>query len=158
MIKELEEYLRFPVKRVIVKLDYETPHDEAFSYAICQRFFNKPDQLKTAMQLGNKALNQLLKKEDYIQISHLFALVGNMYYLQEKYKISAGYFLKSINYNKKDLTSWIELIFSIRAMGDFDTFDKCIFNLKKLYTLGQREEEITQQTLLKLIEQACKNG
>ena len=81
-------------------------------------------------------MNSGAESED---ISVYFSLLGNMHYILGDFDKSVNCFMKSLSYNKEDLTSWVELIFSLRALGEFEIFEKIIFNLEKFYDLWIQE-------------------
>ena len=143
-IKELESYLGFPIKRVEITLESRNPHDETFSYGLCQRFYNKNDELKIAINKTTSILLSLVKlsnEKNNKQISTYFSLLGNMYYILGDFNKSIGCFMKALSYNKNDLTNWIELIFTLRVGGNFEVFEDLIFNLKKIYNAWKIDSE-----------------
>lgn len=160
-IRRLENLIGFPIRRKEVLLELNEPHDETFSYGLCQRFYGKDRELEKAISESNGLLMLMLREQkldpsraDRKEIERLYALVGNMYYLLGDYRMSAGYFLKSLSYNKNDITPWIELLFSLRAIGEFELFEKGIFNLEKIYNSWKEnpETELTQALFNKIIK------
>ncbi len=159
--KELENLIGFSVRRKAVPLELNEPHDESFSYGLCQRFYGRAGELEKAISEANGLLMMLLRenrldpsKAAHNEIGLLYALVGNMYYLLGDYRMSAGYFLRCLSYNKNDITPWIELLFSLRAIGRFELFEKGIFNLEKIYNSWKENPEtgMTQALFNKIIK------
>ena len=163
-IRELEEYIGFPIEKREVTLDSGHSHDETFSYNLCLRFYNKEEELKKAITLGNNIISNLLKKrhkkEYHKDLEMLYSLTGSMYYILGDFNYAAGYFMKCLSYNKKDISHWIELLFSLRAMGEFDIFETGIFNFEKLVLVWKNDasEELTQEKVLELIDNIKKNN
>ncbi|MBI2134845.1 hypothetical protein HYU09_02565 [Candidatus Woesearchaeota archaeon] len=155
-INELENYLGFSTNRLEINL--ESKWNEIFSYDLLQRFYNKDDELKTAINKAINILTMLIKSNNgnNKQISDHFSLLGNMYYIMGDFNKSIGCFMKSLSYNKNDLTGWVELMFSIRAYGDFRIFEDIIFNLEKAYRLWKNDtgHELTKEKMLSLIDRA----
>ena len=157
-IKELEDYIGFPINRKEITLESKEPHDETFSYGLCQRFYGKENELKRAISSANKILAQLLQKRNdpaYTkQIEMFYSLIGNMYYLSGDLKYAIGYFMKSLSYNKNDISDWIGLLFSLRGLGKFGLFEKGIFKFNELCTMWSTysKRELTQEVVIELIE------
>lgn len=157
-IKELESYLGFQIEKKDIFLESNEPNDETFSYGLCQRFYGKENELKKAINTADKILAQLLQKRgnpDYIkQIEMFCSLIGNMHYLLGDFKYSAGYFMKSLSYNKNDISEWVGLLFSLRSIGEFELFEKAIFNFEKLCLLwkNDHDREMTQKKVVELIK------
>jgi tetratricopeptide (TPR) repeat protein len=156
-INELEKIIGFSLKFKNITLKSKESHDESFSYGLSMRFYNKNNELiKTIIK--TKQLLYLVKKRkksDKITIESLYSLIGNMYYILGNYSISAGYFMKCITLNKKNITFWIELLFSLRAMGEFELFEKGIFNLEKMildWDKSSKKKKLNKNNFLKLIK------
>lgn len=147
-----------PLDRIEVSIDSDTPHDETFSYELALKFYGMEKQLSYAIKKANQHLKESLKIKDKKRISNMFSIIGNLYYIKGDYKTSAGYFMQSIDHNKKDLTNWVELLFAIRAMGNFELFEKAVFNLRQLYLQGQNSSRINQQSFTKLVNKVALNG
>ena len=64
--------------------------------------------------------------------------------------------MKSLSYNREDLTNWIELMFALRAHGNFMEFEGIIFNLEKIYSLWLQdpERELKKEKIYELISNA----
>ena len=162
-IRELESYLGFPIGKKDILLESNEPHDEAFSYNLCQRFYGKNDDLKKAIEIANKILKKLLQeyKKDNSQvylkdIERFYSLIGNMYYLLGDFKYAVGYFMKSLSYNKNDISNWVGLLFSLRSIGDFKLFEDGIFNFENLCRAWRDDpgKEMTQKKVIELIKKA----
>lgn len=154
-VHELEKYLGFPITRVQINPDSKNPYDETISYGLCQRFYNKEDELQRAVIKTTNILMQLINKEnDKKLIALYFSLLGNMYYILGDFKKSIGCFLKTLSYNKEDMTGWIELMFAIRANGDFGVFEDIIFNLEKIYIkwCNDKSEVLTKEKIFEIIK------
>jgi tetratricopeptide (TPR) repeat protein len=153
-IKKLEREIGFEIKRPIITLKNKQPHDETFSYNLAINFYEKEEHLKSVIIAANKILEQLLlDKEDIKKILLFYSLIGDMYYVLGKFKISAGYFMKTLSSNKEDLTSWIGLLFSLRALGKFELFERGIFDFDKIYYewKNSSEKEMTQEYAEKVL-------
>jgi len=160
-INEIEKFLGFPIKRSEITIESEEPHDEKFSYGLCQRFYRKEDELKIAIDKTTKILSNLIKssnKEKNEQISIFFSLLGNMHYILNDFNRAAGCFMKSLSYNKNDLTSWVEFIFSLRSMGNFEVFEDMIFNLEKIHHTWEADPDsnLTKGKIYELIDKVKK--
>ena len=159
-IRELEEYIGFPIEKREVTLDSGHSHDETFSYNLCLRFYNKEEELKKAITLGNNIISNLLKKrhkkEYHKDIEMLYSLTGSMHYILGDFNYAAGYFMKCLSYNKKDISHWIDLLFSLRAMGEFDLFETGIFNFEKLVLTWKKdfEKEMNQKKVIEMLNKA----
>ncbi|MFW9873756.1 MAG: tetratricopeptide repeat protein [Candidatus Thorarchaeota archaeon] len=160
-IKEFESYLGFPIEKKDILLESNEPHDETFSYTLCQRFYGKNDDLKKAIKIADRILKKLLweyKKDNsqvYLKdIETFYSLIGNMYYLLGDFKYAIGYFMKSLSYNKNDISNWVGLLFSLRSLGDFKLFEEGIFNFEKLCLAWRNdpEKEMTQKKVVGLIK------
>ena len=176
-IRKLEQYIGFPLEKKEITIESKESHDETFSYGLCQRFYGKEEELKNAINQGNKILFGLLKcqkskisehaqeplvndgrfltnKKDAKQIETLYSLMGNMYYLLSDFKFAAGYFMKCLSYNKNDISHWVGFLFCLGALGEFELFEKGIFNFEELNVLWRNdpEMELTQDKLYELID------
>ena len=153
-IRKLEQYIGFPLRKKDVTIESKEPHDETFSYGLCQRFYGKEDELKKSIKLGNEILFNLLKnKKDAKQIEMLYSLIGNMYYLSGDFNYAAGYFMKCLSYNKEDISHWVGLLFCLKALGEFELFEKGMFNFEKLNLAwkNDKEKELTQKKAVEII-------
>jgi len=153
-IRKLEQYIGFPLRKKDVTIESKEPHDETFSYGLCQRFYGKEDELKKSIKLGNEILFNLLKnKKDAKQIEMLYSLIGNMYYLSGDFNYAAGYFMKCLSYNKEDISHWVGLLFCLRALGEFELFEKGMFNFEKLNLAwkNDKEKELGQEKVMEII-------
>jgi|TARA_Y100000310_G_C20531988_1_gene738944 tetratricopeptide (TPR) repeat protein len=154
-IEMLEKYLGFPIKKKEITLKSNEPYNEVLSYGLCQRFYNKDDELKLAIKKTTTILMKILNNKDTDEkyISIFFSLLGNMYYVLGDYKQSIGCFMKSLSYNKNDTTDWIELIFALRAYGEFEIFEDIIFNFEKIYNEWKNNpsKELTKEKVYELI-------
>jgi tetratricopeptide (TPR) repeat protein len=149
-IKHLENEIGFEIERPIISFEDKLPHDETFSYNLALRFYGEEKKLKNAIILANKILKTILAENKDARKIHLFySLIGDMYYVLGNFRLSAGYFMKSLSYNKEDLTSWIGLLFSLRALGNFELFEKGIFDFKRIYYDWKKSgrKEMTQEYL-----------
>lgn len=156
----LERYTGFPIKRVNVTLESRRPHDESFSYNLCQRFYGRDDELRIVIRKAKRILSTLLvidKEGNYKKLTGaLFSLIGNMYYILGEFRASTGYFMKALSYGKNDITNWVEFMFSLRANGNIDVFEDLIFNLQGVYEAWRddKETEMTQEKVYELIRLA----
>ncbi len=159
-IAELERTLGFPIDRRPIPYGLGEPHDEIFSYNLCLRF-QKNDELEKAIGEAREILRMLLTERKRTGDSGLdrtiglfYSLIGNMYYIFDDFILSAGFFVESLSYEKDDITPWVELLFSLRAVGEFELFEKGIFNLEKLVTgwRDSREKRFSQDKFLELIK------
>ena len=176
-IKKLEEFIGFPIKKREVTLESNESHDETFSYGLCQRFYSKEGELKKAINDGNEILSELLKcqkskisehaqeplvndgrfltnKKDLKQIEIFYSLIGNMHYLLSDFKYATGYFMKCLSYNKNDISHWVELLFCLRAMGEFELFERGMFEFEKVVKSWQSssEREMDQEIVIGMIK------
>ncbi|MBS1266539.1 MAG: hypothetical protein MAG795_00506 [Candidatus Woesearchaeota archaeon] len=156
-MRELEK-MGIPVNRVEVTLNSSSPHDESISYNIAVNFYGKERELKYAIKEVNSYIKKLLKIGSKKKISLAYSIAGNLFYTKGNYKMATGYFIESIKYNRKDLTNWVELFFAIRAMGKFELFEKCIFNIEAIYDEGQNQTQFGQKQFLELVEKVSTNG
>jgi len=156
-IRKLERYAGFPLRKKDVTIESKESHDETFSYGLCQRFYGKENELKKGIKMGNDILRELSKdKKNTKQIEMLYSLVGNMYYLSGRFNYAAGYFMKCLSYNKEDISHWIGLLFCLRAMEEFELFEKGMFNFEKLNLAwkNDKEKELSQEKAVDLIRKA----
>jgi len=58
----------------------------------------------------------------------ILALVGYLYYLQEKFQKAKIYFLKCVNLNPQNLDNWIDLAFTLRHLGENKLANGILFN------------------------------
>lgn len=158
--EELERYIGFPIKRVNVTLESRGPHDELFSYNLCQRFYGRDNKLRVAIKRTKLILSILLamdKEGKYKSLTGaFFSLIGNMCYVLGEFRASTGYFMKALSYSKNDITNWVEFMFSLRANGNIDVFEDLIFNLQGVYEgwRDDKETEMTQEKVYELIRLA----
>lgn len=158
-ILEYQDWLGFSIRRDRVRLEDNLPHNESLSLGVCHRFYGKEEELKEAIKRGNGILRGLLtleKNKGDISRRYLYlfyALVGNMYYFKGDFKLSTGYFMKVLDYEREDLTAWVELLFSLRAVGEYDLFEQGIFNLEQVYKgwRESKEKRMGKEVLVKLI-------
>lgn len=161
-IKSLEKYLGFEIRKKSISLKSEQPYNEAFSYSLCQKFYRKEKELKKCIEHSKKILHKLLSKKNRSlykeKIEHFYSLIGNMYYLLGDFNNSAGFFMKCLSFNKDDLSHWIELLFSLRALGEIDLFEKGIFNFKELCIAWKNDsdQQLTQRKVVQLINNLQK--
>ena len=99
-----------------------------------------------------------LDKKNYHFFSIFYSLIGNMYYISKDYNVSAGYFIKSVSYSPDDINPWCELIFSLRAIGEFKIFEDIIFNLKHIIQISSSIEPLkfNQDYLIKTVKNINK--
>lgn len=154
-IKELESDIGFPVKKAVLSPESRESYDESFSYGLCQRFYRKGIELDIAIGKATSVLLHLMKDKgtDSAQIAVFFSLLGNMYYINDDFKKAIGCFMKSLSHNKRDMTAWIELMFALRADGNFQEFEGIMFNLEKIHNLwiSDPEAELTRNRLYSVI-------
>jgi len=139
----IEKEIGFPIRRKTIEPGSKDSYDETFSYLLCQKYYNHPEQLKKAITLATKSLKETKNPL-------MYSLIGNMYYIAKDYKMSAGCFMKSLSYSRNDVTPLIELLFALRAIGEFEIFEKGILNLDRLYEKCERSE-ITQEWFTKIV-------
>ena len=98
-IKDLESSTGFPVRRNILKPERKESYDESFSYGLCQRFYNKEEELDAAIKKTTSIILGLLneKSPDFRQTALFLSLLGNMYYLKGDFKKAIGCFMKSLS-------------------------------------------------------------
>ena len=152
-MRQTEELLGMKAARKRILLGDNEPHDETFSYGLCQRFYSDKDRLRAAAEIANSEIRQMIGRASGKQLADAFALVGNIYYLLEDYGQAAGYFMKAITYDREDITCWIEFLFCLRAMGEFELFEKGIFNIGQLYNnwKANPQTQMDQDTLSGMI-------
>lgn len=157
-INELENFLGFSTNRLEINLQSRWAQNEIFSYDLLQRFYSKDDELKTAIKKTTNVLTILVKSNNSNnkQISNYFSLLGNMYYILGDFSKSIGCFIKSLSYNKNDLTNWVELMFSLRSNGNFKVFEDLMFNTGKIYLLWKNDpaKELTKEKVYELVNKA----
>ena len=157
-INELENYLGFSTNRLEITLDSKWAQNEIFSYDLLQRFYNKDDELKIAIGKTTKILKKLVESDNTNnkQVSNCFSLLGNMHYILGDFNRSIGCFMKSLSYDKNDLTSWVELMFALRSNGNFTVFEDLMFNIEKIYFLWKNDpaRELTKEKVYELINKA----
>ena len=125
LIREFEEHIGQPIQRNPVPLEANESHDETFSYALCLRFYGKEKELENTIGEARKVLKQLLRtNNDKKKIEYMHTLIGDLYYIFGDFKQSAGFYMKNLFYNRNDITPWIGLLFSLRALGHFE----CLWN------------------------------
>jgi len=174
-IMDLENYLGFPIKRREITLKSKQPHDETFSYGLCQRFYGKEKELQRAIKITTGILVELVKQHDKLtkqhairydksngsgkQIALFFSLLGDMHYIASDFTRSTNCFMKALSYNKTDITNWAGLMFSLRAIGEFEIFEDLIFNFEKVCRAWQKEkprknnseDELDQQKISEIV-------
>jgi len=153
-IKKLEEYIGFPIKRKEIMFDLNEPHDEAFSYGLCQRFYGKENELNIAIKKTEKIIINITKQDELKnKISIFFSLLGDMYYLESDFARSINCFMKALNFNKEDITNWVGLMFSLRAYGEIDIFENLIFNFEDIYYTWKKDtgSEMNQEKIYELM-------
>ena len=154
-IKELEDYIGFPVKRKEITFEAKESHDETLSYGLCQRFYGKDKELKIAIKKTENILINLIKfGYNKKKIALFFSLLGDMYYIEGDFNRSINCFRKALSYNKVDITNWVGLIFSLRAIGEFKLFENGIFNFKELCTACKHNisDEFTKEEFTELLK------
>ena len=155
-IRELEAYIGFSVRRGILTLESKEPYDESFSYGLCQRFYNKDVELDVAIGRTTSILLRMVGKSgvDSIQKARFFSLLGNMHYLKGDFRSAIGCFMKSLSFGKDDMTPWIELMFALRANGNFGEFEAIAFNLEGIHALWRSDPatNLTRENVLGLVD------
>ena len=154
MVKEIEEFMGLTLEREEVEWESQKPHNELFSYHLCQRFWNRGNDLESAIKEAKRILGIALKGSDRKLSGRLFSLIGNMLYVKGDYKGSSGYFMKALEYNRLDITNWVEFMFSLRAMGEFGVFEDLMFNLEKVYNRWKNDdsETLNQRKVYELLD------
>jgi len=153
---ELERLIGFSIERAIIPLELNEAHDETFSYRLCQRFYNKDEELKQAILLGKQALGEL-RNAGSRKVGLMYSLIGNMYYILGDFNTSAGYSLRSLSYQQSDITPLIELLFSLRAIGEFELFDDAMFNFSQVYKqLHENKGDLGQQEFCRIVKQVSR--
>ncbi|MBT3407261.1 hypothetical protein HN415_01115 [Candidatus Woesearchaeota archaeon] len=155
-INEFENYLGFSIKKQSIPLELNQPHDEHLFYNLSIKFYDKKDELNKTIKKTKEILNLLIKtKQNKHIIETYYSLLGNLYYINAQFNNAAGCFMKCLTINKNDITSWIELLFTLRCMGKFKLFEKGIFNFEKIYKIWQNDSENTfnQKKFLEIIKQ-----
>ena len=148
-LKKLEAHIGFAAKRKKIPMSAAHPHDETFSYGLCQRYYGKDEELAEAITLAKEAIRADQKSWQ------LYSLIGNLYYIKGDFAMAAGCFMKALSYCRDDITGWVELLFSLRAMGEFELFERGMFDLKRLYYKWQskKEKELSQSLLIAMIDE-----
>lgn len=153
-IASLEKFMGFRIKKERILAGSEKPFDETFSYNLCQRFYGKEKELMLAIKTGNEILLELIGRGGRKQVlCWMYSLVGNMYYILGKFETSTGYFMKVLSLDREDISGWMELMFSLRAMGKFEMFEKIDFNIELLSRLWaeDRENEMNRERLVEIL-------
>lgn len=157
-IKELEDYIGFPIKRKEITLESNESYDETLSYNLCQRFYGKDKELTVAIKKTEEILIEIIEtnKKDNKQkkeIALFFSLLGDMYYLASDFNKSINCFMKALSYNKIDITNWVGLMFSLRANGNIKIFEESIFNFEYIYNAWRRDpsNKMDQEKIYELI-------
>ncbi|HLD86954.1 MAG TPA: hypothetical protein VJB12_02730 [Candidatus Nanoarchaeia archaeon] len=155
-IRELEAYIGFSVRRGILTLESKEPYDESFSYGLCQRFYNKDVELDVAIGRTTSILLRMVGESgvDSVQKARFFSLLGNMHYLKGDFRSAIGCFMKSLSFGKDDMTPWIELMFALRANGNFGEFEAIAFNLEGIHALWRSDPatNLTRENVLGLVD------
>jgi len=62
--------------------------------------------------------------------------------------------MKSLSYYRNDLTSWVELMFSLRSIEEFELFEGIIFNLEALYLSWKKDgsDVLDKKKLYELVD------
>jgi len=155
-INTIDKFLGFSTNKLEIDPNSKWNQNDLFSYGVCQRFYKKHDELKTAINITTKILLNLINLSDEKhnkQLSDLFSLLGNMHYVAGDYEKSIGCFMKALSYNKNDLTSWIEFMFSLRSNGNFDIFEDLMFNIEEIYNAWKfdSESQLSKEKVYELI-------
>lgn len=159
-IKELEEFLGFPLSRKGVRLEDNLPHDESVSYGLCQRLYGNPEDIKKAINrltciiIGLKKIKGNNNLEE--QIAFFFSVLGDLYYLEKDFDKAINCFMKALSYNREDITNWAGLIFSLRSHGEFKIFEEMIFRFEEIY-IKWREDKSNEMDQKKLKELLWNN-
>lgn len=155
-MRDIEQFLGIKASRRRLVLEDNEPHDETFSYGLCCRFYGDDRKLNDAIEIGDSELRHMAGNASAKELADGFALVGNIHYLLGNFRQAAGYFMKGLEYDREDITLWIELLFCIRAMGKFDLFEGAIFNIEPLVKswIGDNDRELTQKKVTELIWKA----
>jgi hypothetical protein len=135
-----------------VGIDSDIRENTLYSYHLCIRFYGDEIKLRKLAAAARKAFSQT---DDVRLKMNLCALLGNIHHLLGDYGTAAGYFIETLSYTKEDVTAWIELLFCLRDMGHFKTFQAAVFNLEKLYEQWQKDPEVkmTQGLFMEMISQ-----
>jgi tetratricopeptide (TPR) repeat protein len=144
----------FRAHRRIIALEDNEPHDETFSYSLALRYYGREIEMDEAIALAKEILRIMPGQCSNEDISQMCSLIGNMLYIRGDFRLSAGYFIRALSYSKRDITPWIELLFSLRAIGEAELFEKGIFGLEELYNkwISCPEHELTQAKLVSMIK------
>ena len=158
LLIEIENEIGFPIKRIESTDKTLSPYDETFSFKLFQKYYRKENELQALIEKTTRLLFVLEKEpnKDTRLIAYCFSLLGNMHYILKDFNKSIGCFMKSLSYNREDLTNWIELMFALRAHGNFMEFEGIIFNLEKIYSLWLQdpERELKKEKIYELISNA----
>lgn len=160
-LKKLEEYLGFSVLRDETTLELGEPHNESVSYAACQRFWGREEGIAYAIGEASGIADMLIRaRKDYRTLRYdntiecLFSLMASLFYMKGDFSNAAGCLIKCLSIRKTDVTHWVELLFNLRAMGEFRLFEKGIFNFERLVRswIGDSSKVLTQEKVIRLIE------
>jgi len=147
---KLEDFIGMKVERKRIPVSLREPHDESFPYAMCQKFYGKDEELSEAIEMGKQELCGLQGKR---MRANMYAMIGNLYYIKEDFGMAAGCFMKCLTIERDDITPWIELLFCLRALGEFEVFEEAMFKLEKIAESWALNPEpvLTQSKVLKII-------
>ncbi len=150
--EKLREVTGIDIHREPIALESGQAHDDTFSYCLCQRYYDNPVGLSEAINLGNQAIAWALRNKGP-NLAKLYEFVGDMLYLKGDCRMAAGYFMKALTYSRSDINPWINLLFSLRSIGEFDLFEEAVFNFDSVYRAWEvsREPEMTQEIVNHLI-------
>lgn len=134
-INALEELIGFYPDRVIIRVNSKKPHDETFSYKLAQKFYNNPEGLKRPIILTKQIIYDLQNspKLNFYSMTIFYSILGDMYYIYGDFNRSMACFMRALSYNREDLASWVGLMFSLRSLEDYDSFEKIMFNLQTVH-------------------------
>ena len=157
-LERAEKILGVPLHRTEITLESGEPYDEGASYALSQHFYGKDGELRDAIRNMTRFLAAFARQRQDSQkdAAVLYSLLGNLHYIAGNFNESANCAMRAASLNRSDITYWVELAFSLRALGEFDVFEGILFNFEGIVRLWQQSTapDLTKEALLGLIKEA----
>lgn len=158
LLERAEKIIGVPLRRTEITLESGEPYDEGASYALSQHFYGKEGELRDAIRDMTRFLAAFARQRQDSQkdAAVLYSLLGNLHYIAGSFNESANCAMCAASLNRNDITYWVELAFSLRALGEFDVFEGILFNFERIVRLWQQSGEfhLTREALLGLIDAA----
>lgn len=149
MKNKIERILGFEIKRRNNPVNDQKEKDDSISDRLGHMKIYS-DKINLTKKMIFKELKDNPKNELF------WALLGQIYYLEEEFIKTIKCFFKTISINSENIDNWIDLGFAYRAYGDFRTSDFLFWNYETLAREYPKNKSMNKDVLIELIKKLNK--